>query len=213
MSKAKDFLEMAAPLQKHTGGVFYHGTRNEEAAKGIQSKGLLPDQVVSKGFLKPVEGKVYITPSIRYALIYALGGDVAGSASYKYRSGDGRFGYVFVVPGSELKDIQPDEDSIGEMVHYNKIAWLTNLAKSKLTSNILKKVMEGGYMYWSKAGKRLVSLMSDGQKLNLIEAGAHIAHTGALKPSEVWQVDRERTPEFSRDGSNFFEVATRINKI
>jgi hypothetical protein len=208
MSKAQQFLEMAVPLQKHKDLVYYHGTADSKAAKNIFRKGVMPDAIVRKGFLKPVTGKVYITSSIAYALIYALGGDMAGSKSSTYLIDRyGRYGYVFVIKGADLKDIQPDEDSIGEMI--SKVDWLNSLAQQHLTPNIYKRAMEDEYMYWAKAGKKLVDLMSDDQKLALIDAGAHIAHTGGLIPTEVWQVDRKKLAEFKRDGSNFFDIATK----
>ena len=81
----------------------------------------------------------------------------------------GEHGYVFVIPGTELKDIQPDEDNIGEMIADDKVDWLSALAKKHLTSRQYDKVMEGEYNYWAQAGKKLLKKMTDIQKLELID--------------------------------------------
>lgn len=117
--------------------VFYHGTSNEEAAKAILENGINPpDLTTAKNtMLRPVVGRVYVTPHIGYAQIYAIGGAFAG-ASYlripyegneeRFKSVWGRsernasrYGYVFVIPETALSgDQQPDEDDVGQLYHY-----------------------------------------------------------------------------------------------
>lgn len=210
----KYIYEMAMPRELDLKKTYYHGTSTQRAAKGIMSKGISPNEILTqdqaKGFLKPVQGKVYITTNIRYALIYALGGDVIGS-DYKMSSWeDEPNGYVFIIDGRSLKDIQPDEDSIGEMIYKKEPEWLYNYAKYELTDNQFKKVMDGEYIWWAKAGKKLVKKMSDEMKLKLIDDGAHIAHTGTLKPKEVFMFNKiQDNIKFKKDASNFFKVAKR----
>ena len=57
--------EMAAPRQSDLAQVYYHGTPKEAYAKSIMANGIkVPDLSTRSGNLKPVEGKVYITPKI-----------------------------------------------------------------------------------------------------------------------------------------------------
>jgi len=208
--------EMAMPRKLDIKKKYYHGTTSANAAKGIMSKGISPPDITGvktpapKGFLKPVKGKVYITTDIRYALIYALGGDVIGS-DYKMNDWDKNpNGYVFIIDGKLLKDIQPDEDSIGEMIYNKEPIWLYNLANRNLTDNTMRKVMDGEYIWWARAGKTLLKKMTDQMKLDLIDAGSHIAHTGNLKPKEVYIFNKaEDNIKFKNDASNFFKVAKK----
>lgn len=119
-------------------GVFYHGTANEKAALSILEHGINPPDLVNtkNTMLRPVIGRVYVTPHISYAQVYAIGGDYAGNAhmrvpyegnedkfvNYWGRPGsryESRYGYVFVIPPSALVgDQQPDEDDIGQLYSF-----------------------------------------------------------------------------------------------
>ena len=52
--------------------------------------------------------------------------------------------------------------------------------------------------------------MSDNEKQELIDAGAHVANTGVLIPSKTYRFDRNKTQQLKRDGSNFFELAEEM---
>jgi hypothetical protein len=216
---------MAAPRQSDLAQVYYHGTPKEENAKSIMANGInAPDLSTRSGYLKPVEGKVYITPKISYASTYAIGGSMAGHKVSDWMLKDyGQYGYVFVIDGQQLKDIQPDEDSVGEMISNGEAYWLDDLARDALEyedyddegqglgyNGLYDAVMGGEYDAWASAGKIVLDSMTDGQKLELIDLGAHVAHTGNLTPKEVWRFDRNRTIELAKDGSNFFDLAERI---
>lgn len=117
--------------------VFYHGTPNKQAAESILERGIHPPDLtdVKNTMLRPVVGRVYITPHLAYAQIYAIGGMFAGSRdlripyegneerfkpvwgrSDKY---DSRYGYIFVIPKASLSgNQQPDEDDIGQLYRY-----------------------------------------------------------------------------------------------
>jgi hypothetical protein len=205
--------EMAMPRDLDLKKTYYHGTDNDKAAQGILKKGISPpDLVTRKGLLRPVEGKVYITTNLEYATIYAIGANIIGSDHIM--SGWDKKGnenaYIFVLDGKQLKDIQPDEDSVGEMISKKNPLWLYNLANSHLADSTMRKIMDGEYAYWAKAGKVLNKRMSDKQKLELIDLGAHIAHTGALKPNQAWSMPKTDNKMLKKDASNFFKVAKRI---
>ena len=205
--------EMAMPRGLDLKKTYYHGTETDKAAQGILKKGISPPDLITRhGLLRPVEGKVYITPDLEYALIYAIGANMIGS-DFQLPSSDKKghqTAYIFVIDGKQLKDIQPDEDSVGEMISKQNPEWLYRLATSHLASSTMKKIMDGEYSYWAKAGKVLNKKMTDKQQLELIDLGAHIAHTGALKPKEAWSMPKTDNKMLKKNGSNFFKVAKRI---
>lgn len=230
ISLLNKYLEMAVPRTIDLNKKYYHGTSIEAFGESILKEGIkVPDLTLRKGKLKPVDGKVYITPYLFYAQIYAIGGDIAGnnySPSAYEQEHAGRYGWVFVIDGNQLKDIQPDEDSVGDMLYYllnpqyiekqthyslDGADWLVELAKTYLTALQFQKVKRyDDYGDLAMAGKKLISRMTDNEKLELIDRGAHIAHTGNLIPSEAWKIDKFNVIDLKKDGSNFFEVADRI---
>jgi len=221
----EELAEMAAPRNKDFEKIYYHGTPKAKNAIGIYERGIeIPDLTLRKGKLKPVEGKVYITPDIQYAIIYALGAAMLGHDMYNMvKNGyDERYGYLFSIDGKELKDIQPDEDSIGEILYNcfkdkeyeqkNNLFWLTRIANQKLTVNQIRHVKDGEYADWAASGKKLIKFMTDEQKLRLIDIGAHIGHGGNLSFKEAWRIDKAFYAKYLKpDGSNFFELADKVN--
>jgi len=212
MKSFKQFVnEMAAPSEDMKNKTYYHGTSSREAALGIAKNGIVPPEPKKRSDMSPVPGKVYITPHIHYAQIYALGGNIAGS-DYKmnhHKTED--HGYVFGVHGSKLKDVQPDEDSVGEMVSNKSPSWLHNMAHKHLNPSTLKKIHDGEYSKFASGGKQLVRKMTDGQKSEIINAGAHVAHTGTIHPDSVYRIHKSKIPLLKQDGSNFFEHAEKID--
>ena len=204
---------MAMPRDIDFKKTYYHGTSTKRAYESIKKKGITPGNITTQHHgaqMQPAFGKVYITPSIRYAIIYAVEGDILGSDHVFTKWIDEPTGYVFEISGKSLRDIEPDEDSVGEFVWKKKPEWLYNLARRELTSRQFEKVMDGEYGYWASSGKKLNKIMSDKQKLELIDMGAHIAHTGKIKPSAVWTFNKtQANPQFKKDGSNFFKIAKR----
>ncbi len=207
------FIEMAMPRNIDKAKKYFHGTSNDNAAGGILSKGIKPPDLTLKKTtqLTPVKGKVYITPDIKYALIYAIGANMVGDKlPERWIIPGEEYAWIFVISGFQLKDIQPDEDSIGEMISNKEPYWLYHFASRNLTTNQFRKVMDGEYSYWASCGKKLNKIMTDKQKLDLIDAGAHIAHTGNLKPNECWKMHKKDNEKLKSDGSNFFKIAKRI---
>jgi hypothetical protein len=220
------------PTEEMVSKKWYHGTSKESNAKKIMEEGLQPPDLTDRhGWLKPVEGRVYLTEDLSYALIYAVGANMVGTElPNSILEDDGQYGYLFVVEGSQLADIQPDEDSVGEKLYEllknlekekrgitispntdkDKYWWLIYKAKQYLSASFLRKFLDGDMIYQARAGKTLMKYLSDKQKLQLISDGAHIANQGGLIPAEVWKIDKERCSEFQKDGSNCFEIAERI---
>lgn len=252
------FLEMALPTESIKAQRYYHGTASEAAAQIIIQEGIKPPDLElvgrkKNGYMTPVAGKVYITPDISYAQIYAIGANVAGDKSYQvpYEGNEntfksvinfnpqsryyGRYGYVFVISGDQLSDVQPDEDSIGEFLNWilndghdkhrhiytnncmisawndkHLVSNMKWIASKYLADSTVAKIKDGWADYYAKGGKVLVKKMPDWMKLKMVEYGFHCAHTGPLMPTEVWQIDKTKIGWLNKDGSNFFEIAKRV---
>lgn len=207
--------EMAVPTDQIKNMTFWHGTKNKERADAIMRDGIKVSDVVSKSSLTPVHGANYITPHIDYAAIYAIGGNVLGTphaerdiANPKY----GEHGYLFKIHGSQLKDVQPDEDSIGELIHSGKgPTWLHSLANKHLSDKTMRDIKSGESSVFARSGKTLVKKMSDAQKLELIlNHGTHVAHFGVLRPDEAYQIHRNDVKHINKDASNIFDYTKRI---
>jgi hypothetical protein len=230
-------LDEAAPDDVMRGNVFYHGVASTMAAEAIMVEGLKGQETQGKGKLAPVAGKVYLTSDISYALHYALGGnyqhamqEAAGDFKSDLRTDP--YGYLFVIKGSDLKDVQPDEDSIGEWMSGHSIhngyrysdllnakcafptgtkeysVW--NFIKSNMTEKQFVDSMQGLYAAWASGGKRALKSMPDWMKVYLINQGTHIAHHGSIMPSECWRILKADLSKLKKDGSNFFQIAKRI---
>lgn len=196
--------EMAAPREIDLARDYYHGTGRKEAAESIITNGIQPSSLAIeptkeilktqyKGVFIPIENMVYLTRSLETAIRYSMDAPYNEDAVY-----------VFVVSGKELKDIQPDEDSVGEFFSamynaYNfwqrpdrlperlkKIMWLYNIGIEALRSypNVKRKIYDSTQK--TKAGKIILPYLTDKQKLQIIGVGAHIAHAGPLFPKELW---------------------------
>lgn len=209
-------------------GVFYHGTPTRAAANGILAHGIRPGTTVQgRRHMDPVAGRVYLTPTLSYAVTYALGGDVAGHQNTMRGQQAEPYGFVFVAPAAALSDIQPDEDFVGELAqmsfegpdyvqrYYPRLAgkvpvWMRALAQTTLTPRQLMYVKGGEYIWLAAAGKKLLKVMTDRQKQEVIDLGASVASRGVVIPSECWRIEKSRSSELARDGSNFFDVAERV---
>ena len=214
--------EMAAPSSKVKDTVYYHGTYDRRGAvegsvaKSIANIGIIPPDLsgTKNSNLRPVIGKTYATPDIGYAQIYALGGNIAGhdfrNSSWKPKH---KYGYIFAFHGKKLSDIQPDEDSIGELVGKIKgPSWLHHLAHKHVASSVIDKARDGEYHAYARIGKNLVKKMSDEQKIELIHNhGVHVANTGNIMPDRVYRIDTEKNHLLKRDGSNFFDHAEELD--
>lgn len=121
-------LEMAQPSETVRGKTYWHGTDTLKAAESIMKNGLDPAHTDTKygdaqPLGRPVKDHVYLTSKLDYAVIYALGGDMVGTmkdhphsdAEMKIYRKD-PYGYVFEFDGKDLVDVQPDEDSVGELL-------------------------------------------------------------------------------------------------
>ena len=192
--------------------LYYHGTSKEKNGLGILKLGYIKPPLLpkKKNFLTPVDGKVYLSKSLEYSVIYTIGANMIGSdLPESIIKSDGQFGYLFVIKNL-INSIQPDEDNIGELIYKNIIPWLTIFAKNNLTDRQYKKVMDGEYSYWAKAGKKLIPKFSKKQMKEMIDISPNIAYDGIIKFDQAWKFDKKRNNELDKNASNFFKIADRI---
>lgn len=225
-------IHEAAPTDEMRAMTYYHGCPDEGKAQSILQSGITPQDIAIKGMkvrghMTPVANRVYVTNDLRYAIIYSLGGDYLGHKPPK--SDIGQWGHLFAIPGSELLDVQPDEDSVGEFFYRNStspnpyssspvIAFKGEEEKREvwrfihdnMTPTQRGKAIRGEYAAFAAGGKRVLKSMPDWMKIQLIHWGAHVAHAGGVMPNMAWRIDKGRSGELKPDGSNFFSIAERI---
>jgi hypothetical protein len=213
MLSFKQYLkEMALPRDEDLAKTYYHGT-DFKHLNSLKEHGLIAPKILRpRASLAPQTGKVYLASNIVNALICAIGGDMLGHNVPErwLQSDDTRYGLLCVVDGQKLLDILPDEDNIGEMIHDKKFSWLNNLAQNTITPGSYKKVMEGDYASWARAGKAVLKRLNENQIFKIIDAGSNLAHGGSIEVKEFWKFDKTLNPQLKKDGSNFFKLAEKI---
>lgn len=242
--KARDIiLEMAAvaPGDEFYGSVpLYHGTPLEE--KGLQ--------ILKDGFLKPgnegptnarrqyepMGNRVYLTPDLKFAIIYCIGANMIGQTLHVHHSSPrerdrSRHGYLFQVDPSGLQDVLPDEDKIGELAHdllkygpgkgYHEVTTSLSLDDQKrfhhwFTWNLgvaqkRKVINYDDFGHLTQVGKAVARRLPPAYSHILIKAGkASVAAEGRLPIKHAWRFDKTRNTELKQDGSNFFDIAEQI---
>lgn len=196
--------EMAMPLSTHIDSFWYHGTSKRYIDKIIKDKALKPSELVTKrsrGMMRPVFDKVYLTAKIEEAINYAY-----------FRSPANTPVYLVIVDGKSLKDIQPDEDVIADLLQTNGtikgFEWLDHLAKYTDPKLYDKFHRMGDYAYSVSLAKKLVSKLNNEQKIELINKGMKIAHSGVIEISQVWELPPENKDTIN--GDNYQELGKRI---
>ena len=201
---------------------FYHGTPTHKQAQTVLKEGIQPDLSETQGLARPVEGRIYLSSNLDYAIIYLLGGDMAGHSLPENWLKKSRYGYLFVIEEDQLsQDYQPDEDQVGQAISERAFPWtekyLDFLAEEDSVEdedgdfqNLLSQLNMGYYAAWIKAGHLLLPKLSQAEKSDIIEKYGNIAHKGAIHPMQVWKFDKTKTPHLKKDGSNFFELAEQI---
>ena len=200
--------EMAIPSSAQIDSFWYHGTSKEYIGKIIQDKVLKPSEHVTKrsrGLMKPVFDKVYLTSDINEGIDYAY-----------FRSPLNTAAYLVVVEGKALKDIQPDEDVIADLLQTEDtiegFEWLDRLAKYTDPKLYAKFHRMGDYAYSVSLAKKVVNKLSDEQKIELINKGMKIAHSGAIEISQVWELppSDKRMNRGYINGDNYQDLGKRI---
>jgi len=181
---------------------FFHGENRQDVAELFIKQGRIEPTRPEQGryFLAPVANMTYAAQDPAYALMYAVGGDLAGgTVPDDWIEEKGRYGYIFELDTGDFEAIQPDEDAIGQAIWKGEPQWLDRMARYVLTKNQYQKAKDGEYIWWANAGKKLVPLMSDEQKYDLIRLGVSVASSGEVGFKRVWRVDKTRIGELPRD--------------
>lgn len=227
-------------MDNQMGKILYHGTK-ESSGKAILKDGFIDPKGTEIKYgdknpaLRPQAGKVYMSHSIRYATIYAIGANMIGDESWPREQNlekEGRYCYIFEFDEDDLKEenIHPDEDGIGEILHayfrkdtehseydlskfknplFSRIA---TLARSKLTAPQLRNLTAKycDYDWYAKAGKKLMPHLTPEMSKLLIEMGAHTAHTGKAYIKRAYKFDRKKNKLLKPDASNILELSREI---
>lgn len=199
--------EMAMPSSSQRGSFWYHGTSKEYVDKIIKDKALKPSEAVTtrtRRLMSPVFDKVYLTAKIDEAIDYAY-----------FRSPPNTPVYLVIVDGKSLKDVQPDEDVIADLLQTEDtikgFEWLDRLAKYTDPKLYAKFHNMGDYAYSVSLAKKVVKQISDEQKIELINKGMKIAHSGAIEISQVWELPSiERGSKNIINGENYSQLGKKI---
>lgn len=223
---------------------YYHGTSTSKAGLSILENGLVTQSHADMGrsgraSLHPVENRTYLTPSLRYGVIYCLGASMLGNEMSQNLIGDEVTGYLFVIDDTDL-DLIPDEDELGDVIRtgYRMVQKgekfhqsmdnpmfaeaisndpsiaikLYYLADQYLTARQKEKLYHGyEYDILAIAGKKILKVMTQDWKDKLVSMGCHAsASNHTIIPSEAWAFDKRKSASLDYHGKNFFELARRI---
>jgi len=224
---------------------YYHGTGTRATGEAILASGVLrPPNIedlnkrYGQSFQRPVESSVYLSTSLRYAVIYSLEGVMMGhQVTLRPRAIQEPIGYLFVADGDV--ETVADEDTLGAIPQYLKKPeeWLKyvedenkplvqaflddprfrdsveRLFRQLIPSHTYAQAEEGLAIWQSRAGKMVLkkhpAWAADILK-RLFALIANVSTTKEVPWTEAWTVQKKDSHLIEPDCSNFFEVATRI---
>lgn len=88
--------------------------------------------------------------------------------------------------------------------------WLGEIAWEHLTENQQRALADYDAPVQSAVGKKIVKLLTDAEKFDLVRQGAHVAHHGELHPIHAYRIDKLQSQAFDKDGRNIFDVAEAV---
>lgn len=189
---------------------WYHGTSMTSAMAIIKDGKLKPSSLSTNEKwrnMSPQKGKVYLSANVMDAINYA------------YFRADKKGAAIIIIDTKNLKNFEPDEDIIADLLPAYKqdkdgnheYQWLRNKAElyyPKILNNYDEK---GGYTYGTQLGKLLIKKLNNSEKEKLIQIGYKIAAKGNIKISEVWQLPAEvKDWRYIINENNFKELSKRI---
>jgi hypothetical protein len=203
---------------------YYHGTSREDYGLSIVHEGVIkPRATPGRGWASPVPGRVYLTTELEYAMPYVLGGVLQGHQMHiPMVQRDGRYGFLFVVDGDSLGDVQPDEDWVGDQLYDalerprrrdQMIDNLVYLAERTLAPGTLWNVRNGDSIWLSRAGKALLKKMGPGLLNRLTAESPHLSVHGPVRFASAWRFDKMASAQLTKDGHNFFDLAQKITRV
>jgi hypothetical protein len=231
---AKQVLkEVSVPASDDLRGkTWYHGTPLEAAEKIASSRVLKPAEVAKKANLAPQAGMVYLTSNLHEGLQYAIfrNGGSFYQSDPRMQQLDGKYGALVVISGDDLKNIEPDEDTVADILghvdrktnyfrpdspYYDRMGdaamgWLIYLAQKKAPSTYRSYVLNGDYDLGTKLGKVLMKYMTPAQKLQLVLEGGKLGNEGEIPVSEVWKIPFTAVWEIARKPETFRQFSERL---
>jgi hypothetical protein len=202
---------------------FWHGTPNEESCAQITRERVLrsledPYSKYKGSISTPMTGRVYVSKDPNYALIYAIGGDYAGTSLPVDGS---RYGCLFEVDVPADADIVLDEDELGELAAEEQIAWLSKLAREvssgKMYGPRLDRIplwaaaKDGDYGAWIDLGHRLHKVIRPSDMRRLFEYAKNYAVLGPVRVLHGYRIDKQLTPKMRRgDIESTLELSERL---
>lgn len=210
----ESLVEMVMPREIDKSKVYYHGTKDKNSALKIAKEGLRPQDIefLEKKYVIPdndeagqevdrqymsISGRVYLTEDLFSAIQYASPG-----SGFELKGNQAK-GYVVVVSGNKIQDIEPDEDDVGSII-LNIGNYVRSPKQYPLSFKIRAKhlielhkiaIKYLGEEYWKKffnepqVGKVILPHLSDGLKHTIIDIGGKVAHVGPIDIDEVWEFD------------------------
>lgn len=215
----------------------YHGTPHEDKGLAILEAGYLKPgnegPTNPRRQYEPMGNRVYLTPDLRFAIIYCIGANMLGDADTKHVIRErSRHGYLFQVDPSGVKDVLPDEDAIGEVAHdllkYGPGGDHTHEVTKRLplqTQRMLaywfnrnlgvaqkrKVINYDDFGHLTQVGKAVAHRLPPEYAHAIIKLGqGSAAAEGRLPIKHAWKFDKMLNPKLKQDGSNFFELAEQI---
>ena len=189
---------------------YWHGTSSEEAYAQIARDRVLrplrdPYGKYQGGISTPMKGRVYVSKDPNYALIYAIGGDYAGTA---FPIKDSRYGCLFRVEVPASADVVIDEDELGELAAEERVDWLSDLAREvsdgKMYGPELDRIplwdaaKDGDYDAWIRLGHLLHAALRPPDMRRLFEYAKNYAVLGEVHVVHGYRIDKTRTEEMRR---------------
>lgn len=109
-------LEDIPPKEEHTQINWYHGCPSYNFAQQIMKFGYLESNIERSTYRgeseEPRKNKVYITQNLNTALGYGIGEYHYQDEEDEVFDENDELGFLFVIPGDRLKDVEPDEDMV-----------------------------------------------------------------------------------------------------
>lgn len=227
--------EMAEPSPLHREKEWYHGTKDISGI--LQTKTIKPGNITDVKSLKtftPQYNRSYLTGDILFALVYAFGGHLSNENPRNEHA------YICVIKGSDLADINPDEDIIADLAQnyfrynrekrsydfeeslkkekdtiqddqYHMLYNLLSYLRNNISQDAFRKI-DNDWGYGTRIGKFLIKKMPDVIKHKFIDFAKTnaIANLGEVPVSEIWKLDVSKYNEIKSDPKNFRKYSKRI---
>lgn len=217
------------------GNWIYHGTPLRQSAKDIVHQGLRPRsdtgvEASGNGWASPINGRVYLTPSLGTAVRYA-------KMEEQVRSTNEPVGFVFLIDRDAVANshVMPDEDAVGAYYGYinglmtldahvnhrpgeieqefwryvNSVPEITPALRNRVTRE------HGTGAAATRLGKLAVANMPDHIIQHLMSRGYDFSVNETARPSQCWSFPKKLSNRlFVYDNKamplNFFGVAKLV---